>query len=255
MLQFIKKIKDDAKRLGIRENGNLLVHASLRSLGEVPGGAETVIQGLLAALGDDGTLLMPALSYATVNADNPVFDVLNTPSCVGALPEYFRKRKGTLRSVHPTHSVCGAGCETEFLLNDHRKDTTPCGPNSPYRKLSELGGQILFIGCGMSSNTSMHAVEELVEQEYLFRKHINYKITLSDGSGTTMRVKRHDFTGWNQAYSKLQNVMGGDSIRVDKILEAECHLIDVKSMWRNALEALSRDPFYFVEKDYEDRNA
>jgi len=81
------------------------VHTSLRSLGKVPGGAETVVRGLLYALGENGTLLTPALSYASVGVNNPVFDVLHTPSCVGALPEYFRTRPGTIRSVHPTHSV------------------------------------------------------------------------------------------------------------------------------------------------------
>jgi len=57
------QIANDLKALGLREGGVLLVHASLRSLGKVPGGAETVVRGLLHALGEKGTLLMPALSY------------------------------------------------------------------------------------------------------------------------------------------------------------------------------------------------
>ena len=113
------QIANDLTALGLREGGVGLVHASLRSLGTVPGGAETVVCGLLRALGENGTLLMPALSYASVGINNPIFDVLHTPSCVGALPEYFRTRPSTIRSVHPTHSVCGVGSKAESLLNEH----------------------------------------------------------------------------------------------------------------------------------------
>ena len=107
MEQTIGKIKADLQELGVKNGDNLLVHSSLRSLGKVEGGAETVIRGMLEALGGEGTLLFPALSYVAVNAANPVFDVRNTPSCVGALPEYFRTRPGTVRSLHPTHSMSG----------------------------------------------------------------------------------------------------------------------------------------------------
>ena len=53
--------------LGVRLGGVLLVHASLRSLGPLDGGAETVVLSLLEALGPHGTLLMPALSYVDPN--------------------------------------------------------------------------------------------------------------------------------------------------------------------------------------------
>jgi len=78
-------------------------------MGHVPGGPETVIRGLLGALGEGGTLLMPALSYNLVRLAAPdvypLFDYKNTPSIVGKITEYFRTRPGTLRSLHPTHNV------------------------------------------------------------------------------------------------------------------------------------------------------
>ncbi len=244
----IGRIKADLKKLGVEENDRLLVHSSLRSLGEVPGGAETVIRGLLEALGPDGTLLFPALSYRDVNRENPVFDVRNTPCCVGALPEYFRTRPGTLRSVHPTHSVSGIGKDAEKLLGDHVKDTTSCGPHSPFRKLRETGGHILFIGCGIHPNTSMHAVEELVEPVYLFTDPDDYRILLPDGTETRMRVRRHNFKGWSQMYERLGALMDGEHLRHGKVLQAECFLMDIPCMWEKALAALRENPLYFVRK-------
>ena len=166
----IQKIASDLQILGVSKGETVLVHSSLRSLGPVEGGAETVVQGLLNALGEEGTLLFPALSFATVGVSNPLFDVRKTPSCVGALPEYFRQRQGTCRSVHPTHSVSGTGKKAPDLLKDHFLDETSCGENSPFRRLREEGDWILFIGCSIAPNTSMHAVEELVTPPYLHRE-------------------------------------------------------------------------------------
>lgn len=244
------KIEADLKQLGVAKNDNLLVHSSLRSLGELPSGAETFISALLRVLGSEGTLLMPALSHSSVNSDNPVFDLLNTPCCVGALPEYFRKRPGTLRSIHPTHSVCGTGHNAQLLLGDHYKDSTPCGKNSPYYKLKDLGGWILFVGCGLNPNTSMHAIEELIEPEYLFSEPVDYQIILPENQKMHMRIRRHGFKakGWAQAYGRLINIMSAKYLRQGKILNADCYLVDVQNMWQMAHMTLNNDPLYFVER-------
>ena len=248
-------MNDDASRiaqhlveLGVRKAGVLLVHSSLRSLGKFSGGPEAVIQGMLEALGGDGTLLMPALSYESVKAENPVFSVPDTPSCIGALPEFFRKRPGTMRSVHPTHSVCGTGPGARQMLGTHIRDVTPCGPNSPFYKLREKGGQILFVGCSLKPNTSMHAVEELVEPPYLYGGWVDYRITLADGSRAAMRVRSHGFKGWQQRYDRIEALMAGKGIRTGKVLSADCFLLEAPAFWQKAHEKLAEAPLYFVDR-------
>lgn len=236
------------RSLGVRENGVLLVHASLRSLGAVEGGAETVIGALLQALGARGTLLLPALSYETVNADHPRFDVRSTPSCVGALPEYFRQRGGTRRSRHPTHSVCGVGAQADALLQRHQNDTTPCGENSPFRKLPHVGGQILFIGCGLRPNTSMHAIEELTTPPYLFGDMLDYTITDEDGNNATMRIRRHNFRGWEQRYDRVDQVLEYPALRRGRVLAAECCLIEAADLWAAVHAKLQAEPLFFVDR-------
>lgn len=208
-----RQIADDLIALGVRPGGVLLVHASLRSLGKVTGGAETVVRGLLRALEENGTLLMPALTYRYTTVTTPVFDLQNTPSCVGALPEFFRTRANTTRSIHPTHSVSGVGALAERILEDHYLDVTPCGIHSPFYRLREENGQILFLGCGLRPNTSMHAVEEIVEPPYLFGQPVDYRIILSTDTEMTMRVKRHDFWKWKQRYDRLGPLLDNDGLR------------------------------------------
>jgi len=242
-----KRIADDLVASGLRRGGMVLVHSSLKSMGYVPGGYETVVRGLINALGPGGTLLMPALSYATVGAEHPVFDVANTPSCVGAITEYFRTRNGTTRSVHPTHSVCGLGPNAKDMLDDHHRDHTPCGANSPYRRLRDRGGQVLMLGCGLKPNTSMHGVEELIEPPYLFGQTITYRIILPDGSKSEMACRRHSFAGFRQRYDRIGPLLEGNGMTIGEVLEATVHILECPRLWEVGASALRRDPLFFVE--------
>jgi aminoglycoside 3-N-acetyltransferase len=224
------------------------VHASLRALGHVPGGAEAVIQALLAALGDGGTLLMPALTYERVTRESPVFNVNLTPANVGIIPETFRRRPGTGRSVHPTHSVCAVGPLTASLLDPHLEDSTPCGPHSPFRALPEHDGQILMLGCGLEPNTSMHAIEEQVVPPYLYGPPIEYQLTLADGTVIRKTYTPHGFRGWSQRYERVAHLLAAPALRRGRVLAAEAHLIEAAALWEAALAALRRDPLCFVER-------
>ncbi|MBC7234935.1 MAG: AAC(3) family N-acetyltransferase [Chloroflexi bacterium] len=244
-----RRICAELLRVGLRRGGIVLVHSSLSSLGHVPGGPETVILGLLEALGPDGTLLMPALSYELVGPEQPVFDVLRTPSNVGAIPEHFRTRSGTLRSIHPTHSVCGVGRLAGGILAEHHLDDTPVGPHSPFRRVRDLGGQILFLGCGLRPNTSMHGVEELAEVPYLFGETYIYRIIDAQGREWSARHRHHNFAGWRQRYDRVADLLtAGAEIKAGRVLQATVHILQARPMWRRALEALRSDPFYFVER-------
>jgi aminoglycoside 3-N-acetyltransferase len=244
----VRALADDLERLGVREGEAMLVHSSLRSLGPLPGGAETVVTALQQALGEEGLLLMPAHSYATVTASSPRFDIRSTPSCVGALTEYFRRRAETIRSLHPTHSVCGSGVRAREILSAHEKDNTPCGPNSAYHRVRDLDGQILFLGCGLDSNTSMHAVEELVQPPYLFaHSPVTFSLVNEHGFETSRSHRVHSFAGMRQRYDRLAAELGDQELKTGSVGKAACFLLEASGVWRAGLGALSRDPLAFVD--------
>lgn len=248
-MTLLQTFRTDLLNLGLLPGGVVMVHASLRALGQVSGGAETVIQGLLSALGADGTLLMPALSYEHVNRENPRFDVKNTPSNVGIIPETFRQRAGTKRSIHPTHSVCALGPLSAALLDPHIEDETPCGSHSPFHTLPTYNGQILMLGCGLEPNTSMHAIEELVAPPYLYDLPIEYSLIREDGVLVKKKYSPHNFCGWQQRYERVEHLLEAPALRRGQVLEAEAFLLEAAQLWRAALPALRADPFYFVQPD------
>lgn len=235
----------DLRVIGLRRGDTVLVHSSYRALGITH--PETLIQALIQVTDGTGTLLLPALSY---NQTPPtVHNTLTTPSCVGFLPEYFRARPGTRRSLHPTHSVCGIGARIDELLSDHGDDTTPCGPHSPFHKLLHCGGKILMLGCGLRPNTTMHAIEEYIQPPYLFGEPLTY--TLTDAAGITFEktYTPHHFAGFVQRYDRAAALLDGRQLVLSRVGTASAHLIDAQALYQQALAQLKRDPYFFVEQD------
>ena len=155
------RIESDLKNLGVRPGGAVLVHSSLSSLGDVRGGAASVIKARLAVLGPGGTLVMPAHTWECTEQGLRNFDSRKTPSCVGLIAERFRKMPRLRRSLHPTHSVAAIGPPASILTDGHETCSTPCGVGTPYEKLLNMGGQVLFLGVNLDSNTTFHAIEAI----------------------------------------------------------------------------------------------
>lgn len=240
------KMTEDLKALGVKKGDILLIHSSLRSLGGISAGE--AIEALRNAVGEEGTLVFPTLSYMNCNPSKPNFDYYETASNVGYLPEYFRTQvKGVVRSICPTHSCAALGKHAEYITQGHKDDVTPCGKNSPFARVRELGGKILFIGCGTNCNTSMHAVEELSEPDYLFGDDCTYNIKDADGREYQAVCRAHGFKGVAQCYYRVTSLLNADEYRKGFVLSAECHLLDAKAVWLRADEKYREDPHYFID--------
>ena len=145
----------------------LVVHSSLSSIGWVEGGAPTVISALLDAIGEDGTLAMPAATPLQGDAP-PVFDPQTTPTTLGAIPETFRTWPGTLRSNHPLESVCARGPSAVEITGKHPLAFSE-GPGTPFDKLHELDSRILLLGVEFNRCTALHFAESLVDKRRVMK--------------------------------------------------------------------------------------
>jgi aminoglycoside 3-N-acetyltransferase len=247
-----KKMLENLLSLGVKQEGYLLVHSSYKSLGAEVDGINQVIETLQAAVGEEGTLLIPTLSFDSVPVDRRVFDVRKTPSDVGAITEYFRQMPGVYRSLHPTHSVAAWGKYAQAITENHHKDNSPVGAYSPFRLLRDLKGQILMLGCGLMPNTSMHGVEELAEPSYGFKHTFDYECTDAEGKVQTLNIRRHHFKNKHnesviQRYDRLKYVLPAYIMAYGKVLDAECYLFEAKPMWDIAEKIMRDDPFFFVD--------
>ncbi|MGH9212099.1 MAG: aminoglycoside N(3)-acetyltransferase [Acidimicrobiales bacterium] len=172
----VAELVGDLGRLGVTANDLLMVHASLRAIGPVAGGADGVIDALAAAIAPDGSLLMTlgaADDWAWVNerpesermsllADAEPFDHLTTPADpdVGVLAEVFRQRPATKVSDHPEGRFGASGPLAERLVADVPWDHY-YGPGSPLERFVQAGGRVLRLGADPDTVTLIHYAEYL----------------------------------------------------------------------------------------------
>ena len=93
-----------------------------------------------------------------------LFDVENSPSALGAISEWFRKLPNAVRSVHPTEPVSCIGPEANWFVSDHFGQLTPYNSNSPFSKVIQRKGKILYLGVTLSNaGTNLHTLEDAVD--------------------------------------------------------------------------------------------
>jgi aminoglycoside 3-N-acetyltransferase len=169
----------DLRALGVREGSVLLVHSSVSALGWVCGGAQAVALALLEALGPDGTLVVPTHTngnsdpaewgnppvpeawWPVIRAEMPAFDPAVTPSLLGAVTDVVRTWPGARRSAHPHYSCAAVGPAAEEITAGHEL-TSGLGERSPLARVHDRDGDVLLLGVGHRSNTSMHLAEHRV---------------------------------------------------------------------------------------------
>lgn len=156
-----QQLKDQLESMGLKGDETILIHSSMKSIGEVDGGADSVLDAWMEYF-KDGLLLLPTHTWKTVNADNPVYNPQTTPSCVGLLTNMFMKRDVVIRSLHPTHSMAGYGKSAAEYLAGEEYNNTPCTPGGCYDRLKDAGGKVLLVGVGHERNTYIHSVEEVL---------------------------------------------------------------------------------------------
>jgi aminoglycoside 3-N-acetyltransferase len=184
------QIAEGLGRLGLGSTSAVLVHASLRSFGRVAGGAEAVCRALV---GTCGTVMMPSGTWdltgvpappglvrphnAYFNADTwAAFDdalesaVPFTPDLpvdrwLGRISETMRLGFPHERGTHPLFSFLAVGCHARRLIEAQRLDW----PLGPIEALAELGGHVLLLGVGHTSNTTIHLAEQHLGRSRFYR--------------------------------------------------------------------------------------
>lgn len=166
--QTRRAVRADLAAIGVAPGDSLMVHAGLRSIGPVLGGADAVIAALRDAVGPTGTLLAyadwqgddAALADPALRDDIPPFDVKTSRASrdYGAFAEMLRTTPGALRSANPGASCVALGQRAEFFVADHAMNFG-YGPDSPFGELVAAEGKVLMLGAPLDAMTLLHHAE------------------------------------------------------------------------------------------------
>ena len=224
-------LRKDLENLQILPSDTLLIHSSMKSIGEVEGGADAVLDMLMEYFKESGLLLFPTLSYRSVNAGITRFDVANTPACTGILPELFRKKPGVVRSLHPTHSLAAFGREAAEFTSGHENADTPAPVGSPWWKILQRKGKIMFIGTGINCNTFLHGMDEWLNLPGFLTEHVE-DLEVVDYNGNIMKSPQHRHcAGRNAYYESLESRFdAAGAIVRGKFGNANVHVLDAEKI-------------------------
>ena len=242
------RLRTDLADLGIKPHDTVLVHSSMKAVGAVDGGADTVLDVLAQHLAT-GLLLLPTHTWSDRNNADGIFDPATEPSCVGLLSERFRKRPGVVRSWHPTHSIAGLGSTAATFLAGEEQTRSPCPRSGCWGRLYDVGTHILFLGASLRTNTFLHSVEEwhnvpdrLATEPTLFR------IRTPSGQLIPCPQHRHHSSlgDVSQFYDKVEpELLRRGIAREGRIGDARAVLCNVRAMADYVSELLKQDLNYF----------
>ncbi|WP_062350153.1 AAC(3) family N-acetyltransferase [Bacillus kwashiorkori] len=235
----------DLHKLRISNFGTLLVHSSMKSIGAVDGGAETVLDALSEYM-KDGLLVLPTHTWSYINAENPNFYVDESPSCVGILTELFRKRPGVVRSLHPTHSVAALGEDASDFIAGNEQFDTPCARGSSWGKLLDRKATILLIGVDLRRNTYIHGVEEWLDiPNRLTDDHEQLYTVLRDGTKITVPSRRH-IGHTSEKYERVDQLFQETgAMYLGKFGDATVRVCNTEKMTEVLLSVLKKNPHIF----------
>ncbi len=232
------------RALGVREGGVLLVHTAFRRVRPVEGGLFGLIAALREALGPEGTLVMP--SWA--GSDDEIFDPKTSPASedLGAVAEAFWRLPGILRSNH-CQAFAAAGPEAARIISDD----LPLPPHivaSPVGRVHELDGQVLLLGVGHDSDTTLHLAEIIAEVPYRLPCHC----TVLRG-GEPVRIDYEENDHCCQRFALADDWLRSRGLQSEGFVgHAFARLSRSRDIVAVATSELERDPLVFLHSPADD---
>ncbi len=243
-MHTLESLKTDIRTMGLKGTETLLVHSSIKSIGSVDGGGETVIDAFMEYF-SGGLLVFPTFTSSRVNTANPVFNVAETPSEVGILTNLFRVRPGVVRSLHPSHSLAAWGEGAAELCAGAENYDTIYNPETSWGRLLERGVKILMLGVELNRCTFIHAIEEWAGVPVLSQRPVTRYTMLDNGRKLKVPLRWHTNAHWRN-YPIAQDFLEDcGALKKCTFGDAACLLVDGPSANEHLGRLLKEKPRYF----------
>jgi len=245
-----ERLVDDLRELGVQEGDALNLKISLKSIGPVDGGPETVIGAIMDVVGESGTIVVESFinSYhiSTLRRKR-IMSEPDTPSYAGAIANAMINYPGVYQSTHPIQRFTALGKRAKELMDNHTPDSYAY---DPLRVLAETGGKNLKIGADgkvIGVGTTHVAIGLLGLKQIIPREGIYYK----DDKGQVKLFMRNWSGGCYKGFSNFVPLYEASDafINVAQVGNAETTLSDMGKTLDIELETMRKDPGYFFCND------
>ncbi len=185
------QIINNLKQIGLQKDDILMLHASCKSVGNIVGGPDKIIEAILEVIGENGTLMMYIswdqspynLKQMSTNEQQiilehlPAFEVgkARAMKSWSILTEYLRTWPNSKQSKHPEASMVAVGKKAEWLTENHPYQYG-YGEGSPLEKLCKANGKVLMLGTPLEKMTVLHYAEHITNCSN--KKIVKYKLPI-----------------------------------------------------------------------------
>lgn len=246
------RIVADLRTLGVVPGDVLLVHSSLKSLGHVQGGPNTLIDALLEAIGVQGTLVFPA--YTGGKVENVGLDASQRKVYTGIIPETARRRPDFLYSPHPFYGIAARGPLAAELVRLNNTYVFPSAERKFIYLMMRAGGKALLVGVTHEANSTIHLVEEFAGLDYKVQDKAWWpleveKFLLLPADEQRMMVARHSGAALpyriGTHFTAIEEpLVRAGKLTIGKVGAAECRLMRMLDVVEVGLAEVRRNPWF-----------
>ncbi len=253
-------VTDALHSVGVKPASVVVVHAdaivaaqfsSEHALRIAPNGSDPrldlLIEAVEAAIGRNGTLVVPAFSYSFTKGES--FDMVNTPSAVGMASERFRRRKNVLRTSDPIFSFACSGPRAAELC---ALSATECfGGESVFAVLHRMNAHIVDLGCSLTrGGTFVHYVETAHGVSYRYNKTFSGSVISPTGQRSECSVVYNvrDLTRRSEADLRRleKRLLDEGKMRTAEVGRSRILAVTARDLFDTAWKMLDEDPVSLI---------
>ena len=210
-----QELAEGFRALGVSAGDRVMLHASVRAVGDIAGGPDQVHLALKDVLTPEGTLMMyagcpryydevgrgnlDAAAEEEVLAKLPAFDATTARSARdhGILVEFFRTFPGTRVNHHVTRFAVW-GRDAEYLLSQQPWNYA-LGAGSALERFVALDGEILLLGADHDTVTFLHYAEHIAN--FSGKRIARYQVPVRDEHGRRVWRAQDEVDSANGAHA------------------------------------------------------
>lgn len=257
---FKNYIQLSLKKIGVKKNDVIFIHTDIVNLPIYPFKTknikkrvelicEYIFKTLEKVIGKKGTIIVPTFNYdfCTTKEFSPKY----TPSKEGVFTEYLRKKKHTVRTLNPIHSVAIFGFYKKDLATGIGNNCF--GSNSIFERIYDKNAWIIFLGTSIQSCTFVHRCEELAKVPYRFYKNFSgyilgkKKKAVNHSYYCRYKNKYKKYDNGNTDHSKLEKVLLKKKYLIKPFKKFDISGIKAVNLQDYLVSKLKKNPFYLLK--------
>lgn len=247
-------LEEDLRKLGVESGDTVYVHSSMKAVGWMEDGAQTLLRAFLKVLGPEGTVAVPTHCGARPAQGTPPYDRAHSRTGLGAFAEAVRTAPGAYRSGHATHSSAALGKNARWLT-EAQSNENPMAPDSPLDRLTRIGGKTMLIGVTHTANTAIHLAESRAGVPYVRSMYYDpwgEETWVKNPDGSVTRYVQTEFPGCSENFDVLaEDFEKAGIVRRGKLGNADVLLMDSAAMVDLAVERIRQEPLLVLCDDPE----